>query len=369
MKKLKLGVIGCGGFSHYHLDGWKKIKEVELVAICGHRNVERLKSVADKYNIKKRYFDYSEMFKKEDLDFIDIVSPSSSHKNIIANASENGLKHILCEKPLAENMDDAVEIVNICESNNIKLTVFQNFRWYPWYLKIKELIGEKKIKEVFYASIVHRSSLLNHFDLYNQMSLLKKINHFTLGIDKLVVLELALHFFDILRFLFGEPKSIYCKARNIIKDSRGENVSISLIEFESLDALVEVSWCSIGDDIGQRVLIEGTNGSILLDDEGDNAKLKYYMQENTGIKKRPGFNHPATKPVLMDIDSKDYFYKGIYNLEKKFVESILNGTTLSPSGRDNLKTLAMVFGAYESIESGKVVKLVNGNSYNFKIID
>jgi len=359
MEKLRLGIVGCGGFSHYHLDGWKKIKEVEISAICGHKNIDKLNKVADKYNIQKRYFDYSEMFKKENLDFIDIISPAPSHKDIIISASEYGIKNILCEKPLSESIAEAKEIVNICENSNIKLTVFQNFRGYPWYLKIKELIDQKKINNVFYASIIHRSSLLNSFDLFSGRSFLKNAESAILNSDKLVIAELALHFFDILRFLFGEPRSIYCKARNVIKDSKGEDVSTTIVGFKDLDALIEVSWCSIGEDIGQRVLIEGTDSTLLLDDEGDGAKLKYYLQKNTTFKYRPIFDHPATRPILLDLDSVDYFNKGIYMLEKSFVESVIKGTAAMPTGRDNLKTMEMVSAAYKSSKENKVILFDN----------
>ena len=357
MEKLRLGIIGCGNFSHYHLDGWKKINKVKIVAVCGHKNQKKLEDVLGKYKIQKGYFDYEEMFKKENLDLIDIITPSESHKKIVFCASSNGIKNILCEKPLSNNREDAKDMVEVCERNNIRLTVFQNFRWFPWYLKMKKLIDEKKINNIFYTSIFHRTALLNIFDLFGGIGIFKKKNSFILNLDKLIIIELALHFYDILRFLFGEPKSIYCRARRIIKDSKGENVSISVIEFNDLDALVEVSWCSVGEDLSQKVRIEGTDGTILLEDEGDDAKLKLFLPKNSKIKIRPGMNHPITEPILLEIDTKDYLNKGICSLEKNFVEAILNNKEAMPTGRDNLKTMEMVFAAYKSIKENRVIKL------------
>lgn len=359
MKKLRLGIIGCGGFSNNHLDEWKKINQVEIVAICGHKNQKRLKDVSDKYKIQKGYFDFEEMFKKEKLDLIDIISPSESHKSVIFSAVNNGIKNILCEKPLSDNMEDAKEIVNVCENNNIRLTVFQNFRHHSWYLKMKELIEEKKINNIFYVSIYHRTALLNSFDLFGGTGIFQKNSRSILNLDKLIIIELALHFYDILRFLFGEPKSIFCKARKVIKDSKGENVSISMIEFDNLDALVEVSWCSIGEDLSQMVRIEGTDGTILLDDEGDDAKLNIFLPQNTKIKIRPGMNHPKTIPTLINIDTKNYLSKSIYKLEKIFVDSIIKKSIAMPTGRDNLKTMEMVFAAYKSSDENKVIKFNN----------
>jgi len=359
MKKLKLGTIGVGTFSHYHLDGWQKIEEIDNAAICGHSNIERLKEVSLKYKIKKAYLDYEEMFKKEELDLIDIITPSGSHKNVIFSAVENGIKNILCEKPLAENMEDAEEIVSICEKNKVNLSVFQNFRFYPWYVKMKELIEKKEINNIFYASIFHRTALMNKFDLFGGTGIFKKNNSFILKLDKLILMELALHFYDILRFLFGEPRSIYCRTKNVIHDSKGENTSISVIEFKNIDALVEVSWCSIGEDISQAVRIEGTDGTIFLDDEGDDAKLKLFLPENAEIKIRPGMNHPIVKPIILDIDTKDYLHEGILKLEKNFTEAVLNNSLSMPTGRDNLKTLEMVFSAYKSSVENKVIKFTN----------
>ena len=75
-KKMKIGIIGCGGIAPYHIGSYKKLKDAEVVALCD-LNIDRAKALANRFNIKKTYSDYWDMF-DEGLDYVDICTPVST---------------------------------------------------------------------------------------------------------------------------------------------------------------------------------------------------------------------------------------------------------------------------------------------------
>jgi len=94
---LKGGLIGCGFFSQHHQEAWRRMPNVQIVAACD-RQIERAQAAA-----VRAYCSAEEMLDAEDLDFVDIVTRSSAHLELISMAAERGLA-IICQKPLAARL-------------------------------------------------------------------------------------------------------------------------------------------------------------------------------------------------------------------------------------------------------------------------
>lgn len=109
MKKLKFGIIGCGGIANQkHFPALAKLSEqVELVAFCD-TVLERAESAAAEYGVQNALVteDYKEVVKQEDIDVIHVLTPNVSHSYITVAALESG-KHVMCEKPMAINYEEA----------------------------------------------------------------------------------------------------------------------------------------------------------------------------------------------------------------------------------------------------------------------
>ena len=127
MKNIKIACIGAGYFAHFHVEAWKRIPEVELVAICDQQ-MEKAQALADQFQVGKVYASMTDLLANENLDAIDIITPPPSHHQLCKQAAENGLA-IICQKPLAPSLTEAKEIVQFAQQQGVRLMVHENFRF------------------------------------------------------------------------------------------------------------------------------------------------------------------------------------------------------------------------------------------------
>ena len=111
MDKLRIGIIGCGGIANgKHMPALSKLKDVEMVAFCDIVE-ERAQKAAKEYGAEgaQVFTDYRELLKL-DLDVVNVLTPNKSHSPITVDALEAG-KHVMCEKPMAINTEEAMKMV------------------------------------------------------------------------------------------------------------------------------------------------------------------------------------------------------------------------------------------------------------------
>ena len=113
MEKLKFAVFGCGFWSKFQIGAWSELDGVELVAVY-NRTISRAQKIAADFKIKGVYDNPEELFKKEQLDFVDIITDVDTHANFVEMAVKYGIKHIICQKPMAPDFETAKKMVNLC---------------------------------------------------------------------------------------------------------------------------------------------------------------------------------------------------------------------------------------------------------------
>jgi len=150
-KKLKYGIIGCGGIAQSkHLPSIKKIADVEIIALC-----DIIPAKAEKLNKElndgkgKVFNDYRELL-KEDLDVVCVLTPNNSHCEITVSALNAG-KHVMCEKPMAKNYEEAKAMLSAKDKSGKLLTIaYQNrYRADSFFLKAECENGT--LGEIYYA--------------------------------------------------------------------------------------------------------------------------------------------------------------------------------------------------------------------------
>lgn len=129
MAKVRVGIVGCGGIANQkHMPSLKQFPErAEMVAFCDIIE-ERAVKAAKEYGVEgaKVYTDYTEMMKNEDIDVIHVCTPNVAHCPIAVAAFEAG-KHVMCEKPMAHNTEDAQKMIDAWKASGKKFTIgYQN---------------------------------------------------------------------------------------------------------------------------------------------------------------------------------------------------------------------------------------------------
>ena len=150
MEKLKIGVVGAGNIAkHGHLPAYKKCYNCVPQAICDI-DFERAKRVAEQYGIPEVYPSIEEMLEKADIDAVDICTWNNAHAPCLIAAANAG-KHVMCEKPLAMSLDDALKMEKAVKENNIIffLAVPSRFGYENMYLR--DMYDNGELGDVYYA--------------------------------------------------------------------------------------------------------------------------------------------------------------------------------------------------------------------------
>jgi len=201
---LKVGVFGVGHLGKFHLNNWKEIEEVELIGFYDPSDLNA-KEVTEKYNLK-RYQNADELI--EICDAVDIVAPTTEHFELCKKAILKS-KHVFVEKPLANTMEEAKEIVKLAKEGNIKFQVGHVERFNPALLAAKE----HDLNPMFIE--VHRLSQFN-----------------PRGTDVSVILDLMIHDIDIILSLVkSNVKNIFANGVHVLSET--PDIANVRIEFDN----------------------------------------------------------------------------------------------------------------------------------------
>ena len=134
---LRVAIVGCGGISRSHAAAYSHLSGASLVAVCD-TDSERLTRRADEFEVAGRYADYLEMFERERLDLVSVCTHAPLHPAVTIAAADAGI-HVLCEKPLAVDLESADRMVERCAAAGVQLAVSHQFRFSPAFRLAKQL--------------------------------------------------------------------------------------------------------------------------------------------------------------------------------------------------------------------------------------
>jgi len=157
----RVGIIGCGGISAAHANGYKAIANTHIVT-AAEPNAERRAKFGENYGVSRLYEDYPQMLANEQLDIVSMCTWPGAHCDMTVAAAEHGVKGILCEKPMAFNLGQADKMIEACEKSGAKLVIGHQHRFDPQSVKAKELIKEGAIGEVLWIFGHCSSDLLSN---------------------------------------------------------------------------------------------------------------------------------------------------------------------------------------------------------------
>ncbi|MFX1258118.1 MAG: Gfo/Idh/MocA family protein [Promethearchaeota archaeon] len=152
---LRVGVIGISDIANLNLLGYIGSQDTKIVAvadICVKRFAKKLK----RWGLRtiSYYPDYKMMVDKEDLDIVEILTPQHMHFPITEYCAKAGVPGISVQKPMAHTITDCVKMNDVCKKEKVKLKLYENFRFYPIYLRAKELLDQGILGELLNFRII-----------------------------------------------------------------------------------------------------------------------------------------------------------------------------------------------------------------------
>lgn len=326
---MRIGLIGCGNVGRsMHLPGYKFLDGVEVVALCDI-DKHNLDKAGDRFGVEHRYLDAREMMRCEELDIVTVAVPPAFHAECCVIAMEGGA-HVLVEKPFVECAADADLVMATALKTGKKVCVSQNYR-YLWVSQaIKESIVRGDIGNPYHISFWQ---YLNSDPA--QWPEWKR------NMDMPHLLEFGVHVCDFLRYMFSaDPVSVYARMRRFDWAPHGDSADQIIVDFgNGRAATIIMNQASAGAVEWLECRIDGEKGSI-------RSSFVSSVSVDTQT--------TSTRVGTPDADSA--FERSAARSMGQLVEAIKSGTEPPTPPQDNLKSLAIVWGAYESARTGEVVR-------------
>jgi D-apiose dehydrogenase len=339
MTVLRGALIGCGFFAINHLHAWRGSRGAEIVAICD-RSPERLTIAGDQFGITARYSDAAEMLAKEKLDFVDIATTAPSHRALAELAASHGFA-VICQKPFATTLSDATAIVAACDKAGVPLMVHENFRWQSPIQKVKAVLDAGEIGDVFWGRVSFRSA----YDFFSGQPYLAEGERF-------IVEDLGIHALDIARFLFGDARNVSARIKRVNTAIKGEDVATMLLDHgQGVVSVVDCSYATQNEtELFPQTLLEvdGTKGTLRL---GAGYQLQITASGST--------RRMDVSPPLLPWASRPWhnIQESVALVQQHWVHCLATKSEPQTSGRDNLKTFALVEAVYQSARDSRTVHL------------
>ncbi len=331
------GVIGTGFFAQNQLHGWQEVDGAEIVAVCD-LDESKARAAADTFGVAQVFTDAETMLQTADLDFVDIITTVNSHRPLVELAAKYG-KHTICQKPFALDMDDGRAMVQACADAGVQLMVHENFRWQRPLRAVKDHLGD--VGDLFFGRVYWRSG----YDVYENQPYLAEDERF-------IIYDLGIHLLDLARFYLGDVDDIMCTTQRVNPNIKGEDVATILLKMTSgATCVVDCSYASrMAEEIFPRtsVHLEGANGSVTLDHR---HQLVHTVGQDATTETVPPLEYTWSTPPAEPIQDS------VVAIQRHWVDVLRGETEPETSGADNLKTLELVFGAYESAKTGLPYKV------------
>lgn len=343
MKKVNVGVLGYGFVqSVFHMPCYREIPEADVIAVGGRRK-EGVQGFAERHGIKKTYFgdDFIEKLCADpEVEAVDIGLPNFLHEKAAIIAAENG-KHVICEKPLARNLEEAKAMLNAVEKAKVIHCYAENQVFVPHIIKAKELIGKGAIGDVFWIR-----SREAHFGPHSAWFWDPELA------GGGVLMDMGCHSIEVARYLIDKkPKEAYAWGATLIHVTKAEDNSLALVKYEGERlGQSENSWAAHGG-LDLRYEIYGSDGAFFIDPTRETGIKVFTVapEEKVGyiIEKAE-----AKKGWMYPIWREHEVYGYLFELQH-FISCILKGEMPRETFRDGYIVNCILDACYKSMKTGK----------------
>lgn len=368
MAEIGVGLVGYKFMGRAHSNAYRQLPRFfdvdptpRMAAICG-RDEAGVRQAAASLGWESHETDYLRLIERDDVGLVDVVTPGNTHREIVLAALEAG-KHVICEKPLANTLAEAKEMLDAAREAGTVNTVCFNYRRAPAVQLAKKLVDEGRL-----GTIRHwRSTYLQDFIMDPEFPLIWRLKKELAGSGALG--DIGAHSVDLARFLVGGISEVAGMTETFVRErplegAAGETGEVTvddaaafLARFEN-GALgtFEASRFAAGRRNKNAFEINGSKGSVAFDLERMNELDVFFVDDDADVQ---GFR-------TVNVTEPDHPYAGawwppghIIGYEHTFVhtikdlmEGIKTGTSPAPTFEDAYRVQAVLDAVERSVEGG-----------------
>jgi predicted dehydrogenase len=375
--KVRIGMIGYKFMGKVHSHAYKNLPfffdlaaEPVMQAIVG-RNEAGVKAAAGKMGWASYETDWRRLLERDDIDAIDIGTPNNTHAEIAISAAKAG-KHVICEKPLSLNAEEAARMLEAVREAGVVHMICHNYRFAPAVQYAKQLISNGMLGQIHHIRAVYLQDWLMDPNYQLVWRLSKEVT----GSGALG--DIAAHLIDLARFLVGEMNEVagmmetFIKKRPMGIDGSGLHAAagedqLGLVEVDDAVAFLakfengamgtfEATRFGRGNRNGNRFEINGSKGSIRWDLENMNNLQLYLDSDEPGMQGFRTINcteveHPYASAYWPAGHIIGYEHTFI-NLLSEFMRGIAEGRSPSPNFEDGFRNQLVL----EAVERSSLSK-------------
>lgn len=304
MKRLKAAVIGSGFIGAAHVEALKRVPGVDIVALVDIKDPQQK---AEEVDVPNGFADYREMIEAVKPDCIHICTPNNTHKEIAIYAFEHGI-NVICEKPMARNAEEAIEMLNAARKNGLVHALNLHNRFYPANHQLRNMVLDGALGKIYG---VHGGYLQDCFSWETDFNwrMLSET-----GGSTRVTSDIGTHWIDLAEYVIGSRvKEVLAEFQtNLPLRKLNQQGTVKNIKVDTEDSsyiMVRFENGAIGSAVFSQVfqgrknqttlMVSGSQISAEWDSEsiGD-LKLGYRDEPNRLLTKDPTLAHPKTAPII-----------------------------------------------------------------------
>ncbi len=340
MKDIRFALIGCGRISKNHFESIRKIDHGEIIA-CADIIEERAKESAERYEIKSYYKDYIEMLDKEKPDAAIICTPSGMHPEMGIEAANRGI-HVITEKPMAIQLDDADNLVKACDRNHVLLFVVKQNRLNTTMQLLKSAIDKGRFGRIFMVqSNIFWQRPQEYYDLAKWRG--------TWEFDGGAFMNQASHYVDALHWLIGEVDHVLAETATLARRIETEDTGSAILKFRSgVIGTINVTMLTYPKNFEGSVIVLGEKGTVKIGGIAVN-KIEKWEFDSYDDDDRIVSESNYQPPNIYGFGHIPYY--------KNVIDTLLGNTAPHTDGREGRKSLEIIHAIYRSAKTGQKVAL------------
>ncbi|BBI32840.1 Gfo/Idh/MocA family protein [Cohnella abietis] len=350
-ENIRLGFVGAGTMGLLHMETFGRITGVEMKAVADVSAI-RAQAAATDYGLERAYTDSLELIEAPDIDAIVISVPNAFHAELACSALRAG-KHVLLEKPMAMNAEEARQVLHAEKESGKTLMIGHQMRWKWPFPEVKRQIAEGKLGQIYYVKTgwLRRKGIPGWGSAYTSQAMMGGGSAVDIGV----------HMLDIALYLCSssKPVGVYgASFGEIGKQRKGmgtwgipnlagkfdvDDLAVAMIRMEDGAVIhLEVSWAAFtdGEENGPYVHLMGNQGGVSIRDSGS-----HWMTEC--------FDDSVDIPVAGAEERGDERL----NLAEHFLHCVRTGSTPITDGRSGFVNQTIIDALYLSSKTGKEVQL------------
>jgi predicted dehydrogenase len=331
MKKINIGIVGCGYWGPNFVRNFSQIKGVSIKYVCDLKP-ERLSHINKLYPDVVTTRDYLHILRDEDIVAVVVATPASSHYRLAKKALLYK-KNLLIEKPIAMNIDEAKELINLAARKQRIIMVGHTFKFNPSVIKLRELIISGSLGRIYY--------------IYS-----RRTNLGPLRMDANAVWDLAPHDISIVNFVLDRsPLSVSAQGAKYLAHNLEDIAFISLNYPNDILVHIHVSW--LDPKKTREMVVVGSKKMAIFNDL--NAETPICVYDKSVMKRRFKQDYDSFEEFQMIIKDGKVQTPKVKKVEpldiecRHFIDCIRKNKTPLTDGRDGLEVLKVLIGIHHSL--------------------